>query len=40
MKRSILLTLILGLSAVLAACGGDGEETVKVGISGTDTGRK
>lgn|SRR5690625_1144197 len=37
MKRSILLTLILGLSAVLAACGGDGEETVKVGISGTDT---
>lgn len=36
MKRTLVLALILSLSAILAACGG-GEETVKVGISGTDT---
>ncbi|WP_411842736.1 MetQ/NlpA family ABC transporter substrate-binding protein [Salinicoccus sp. HZC-1] len=36
MKKSFLITIILAVSAILAACGG-GEETVKVGISGTDT---
>lgn len=37
MRKTILLTFILALSAILGACGGSGEETVKVGISGTDT---